>query len=156
MNSIELTEEHKSKLLEMCKTLFPEYEEIRFNINAKEYGVFIVMDNGNIIIHWFEFCTIYLSKKIIKSNLFQTHDIDILYNIFLENKIKESKPKVIYELIKLFPGSPKIGYKFDFTNIDTVRFNYRNQNGGLMTGHLSLSDILENKNWKEFFKKLKQ
>ena len=31
MKQIELTEEHKSKLLEMCKELFPEYVEIDFN-----------------------------------------------------------------------------------------------------------------------------
>lgn len=30
MKSIELTKEHKSKLLEMCKELFPEFNEWRF------------------------------------------------------------------------------------------------------------------------------
>lgn len=30
MKSVELTEKHKSKLLEMCKVLFPEYNEWRF------------------------------------------------------------------------------------------------------------------------------
>ena len=33
MTQIELTEEHKSKLLEMCNKLFPEYENIQINNN---------------------------------------------------------------------------------------------------------------------------
>ena len=30
MKNIELTENHKSKLLEMCKKLFPEYKDVVF------------------------------------------------------------------------------------------------------------------------------
>ena len=73
MKSIQLTEEHKSKLLEMCKILFPEYF---FDEEGEDYYI----DENNIInflipikenefkggeIHWFEFCMTWLSHKII-------------------------------------------------------------------------------------------
>jgi hypothetical protein len=66
MKAIELTEDRKEKLLEMCRALFPEYT-IRFNINGFDYGIFIVTkDAGNTlnITHWFEFCFTHLVNKI--------------------------------------------------------------------------------------------
>lgn len=80
MKSIELTEEHKSKLLEMCKALFPEY-----NLNSETgYGGLYFgegsidgmligylhddfndsIDDPNLYIHWFEFCVNYLPQKM--------------------------------------------------------------------------------------------
>jgi hypothetical protein len=67
MKAIELTEDRKEKLLEMCRALFPEYT-IRFNINGFDYGIFIVTkDAGNTlnITHWFEFCLTHLAEKIV-------------------------------------------------------------------------------------------
>jgi len=66
MKSIELTEEHKSKLLEMYNKLFPKISNS------------IIDDDGFInkyfhqdgehdwipLIHWFEFCMIHLIKKL--------------------------------------------------------------------------------------------
>lgn len=88
MKSIELTEEHKSKILEMCKALFPndefswEYEmygrglkeefndvlcvfhkldePIKHIHNDKEY----IQTEIDFNIHWFEFCTTHLFEKI--------------------------------------------------------------------------------------------
>jgi len=77
MQSIILTEEHKSKLLEMCKVLFPkdkvDYIEkgvIYFLINYFER---FDPNNSKVTfggwdktesIHWFEFCVNILSKKL--------------------------------------------------------------------------------------------
>lgn len=71
MKNIELTEEHKSKLLEMCKELFTEYD---FRINKplfcnNESLSTIQLGNKNVNIyeneiHWFEFVTIHLINKI--------------------------------------------------------------------------------------------
>ena len=78
MESIKLTKEHKSKLLEMCTKLFPknkldslQFGTLKFLINYYEKK-----DPNNskitfggwdkiIEIHWFEFCMTWLSHKII-------------------------------------------------------------------------------------------
>lgn len=70
MKNIELTEDHKSKLLEMCKVLFPEYPDLQFGVKekhnwSKEYLVFELTGNEPII-HWFEFCMTHLIVKLSK------------------------------------------------------------------------------------------
>lgn len=80
MKSIELTEEHKSKLLEMCNKLFDlgdgVYTNFRFKpthqfflCKTKEtenYIQWINDTNGKIEeIHWFEFCMTHLAEKIL-------------------------------------------------------------------------------------------
>ena len=114
MKPIELTEEHKSKLLEMCNKLFPGY---KWQFNS-DYSKGILWNdcviesllkwkvkgkNSQVLelnIHWFEFCMIYLYRKIIVlSNFtFQTEDfyqtvlvdyhnpIDYLYEEFKKLK----------------------------------------------------------------------
>lgn len=85
MKNIELTEDHKSKLLEMCKLLFPEYndfeitssfpyynsnklEGVQWIKNPIEDAICLIKDDKDDYrsktIHWFEFCMIHLSKKI--------------------------------------------------------------------------------------------
>lgn len=74
MKSIILTDDHKSKLLEMCKKLFPEY-----NIDNELYGGsdYVHFTGGKEIpnieydefeidecIHWFEFCMTHLPVRI--------------------------------------------------------------------------------------------
>ena len=74
---IKLTEKHKSKLLEMCNTLFPEYKRIeirdyQIDIDRNDYNpVFVDLYKGELTvpfdiysIHWFEFCMTYLIRKI--------------------------------------------------------------------------------------------
>lgn len=77
MKSIELTEEHKSKLLEMCKTLFPE-DIFSFDNDDGEDGIIDRNFAGDNIphekklswynegshFHWFEFCMTYLMYKL--------------------------------------------------------------------------------------------
>ena len=75
MKNIELTEDHKSKLLEMCKELFPEYVEIDFNKSGlltlwKEKCPSIQWSE----IHWFEFCMTYLLDKLHPDNDKQSKD----------------------------------------------------------------------------------
>ena len=97
MKNIELTEEHKSKLLEMCKILFPEYINIEFDedklyfltqkcfdINKKFGTQFsnedcdfeieeVYLEEYDVYIHWFEFCMTHLivelSKEFTKQGL---------------------------------------------------------------------------------------
>lgn len=76
MNPIQLTEEHKSKLLEMCKVLFPEYNWDISNQqgscgihSSKENQIFVYQGSNPYsfpisIIHWFEFCMTHLVEKI--------------------------------------------------------------------------------------------
>lgn len=80
MKQIELTKDHKSKLLEMCKELFPKYTIIPDNPNPNfltiswftNLGYFINLMNDetkeNTLIHWFEFVMTHLCDKIA-SNL---------------------------------------------------------------------------------------
>lgn len=101
MKALELTKEHKSKLLEMCKVLFPEYTTISNNKNPKfltiswfvKQGYFIhLMDDDlkeNRMIHWFEFCMTHLAEKMY--NRFYSLEVceDIrneqLYDCFINN-----------------------------------------------------------------------
>lgn len=62
MKAIELTEEHKAKLLEMCKVLFPK-RNIRFTVAPsakpafkKDYISYDIDFATGDSIHWFEFC----------------------------------------------------------------------------------------------------
>lgn len=90
MKQLELTEEHKSKLLEMCKILFPE-PEFSFWWEYEMYGRGLKQEFNDVLcvsetlnppinvgteekpyfrtnnyfnIHWFEFCINHLSKKV--------------------------------------------------------------------------------------------
>jgi len=86
MKSITLTQAHKSKLLEMCKILFPEYEIIcnhqdlenkvfinhtlgcgflRYPHSINELWVLHKKKDEFHVIHWFEFCMTHLAEKIL-------------------------------------------------------------------------------------------
>ena len=100
MKNIELTEDHKSKLLEMCKELFPEYIETYLGVNdydPEPDGYIYFTKNKNITrIHWFEFCMTHLCDKIFihdeSLNEFlltfnvDKHPIDYLYEEFKKLK----------------------------------------------------------------------
>ena len=119
MKNIELTKDHKSKLLEMCKVLFPknkvdslQFGTIKFLINYYERKD---INNSKITfggwdevieIHWFEFCIFYLIDKIFNEDQEEAylsnkdfykgglsfgdeHPIDILYNEFQKRQPKE-------------------------------------------------------------------
>lgn len=69
MKTIKITEKHKSKLLEMCKVLFPKYNHWKFGsmkISADYELWFYDENNKNYEIHWFEFCMTHLADKIFK------------------------------------------------------------------------------------------
>ena len=100
MKNIELTEDHKSKLLEMCRILFPEYPDLQFGVKekhnwSKEYLVFGLTGNEPII-HWFEFCMTHLCDKVFihdeSLNEFlltfnvDKHPVDYLYEEFKKLK----------------------------------------------------------------------
>jgi len=92
MKNIELTEEHKFKLSEMCKILFPEYEW-HFSYLEREGNIKYwndEMKNAKFI-HWFEFCILHLLPKfnfepdiLLNSELKNIHIIDYLYEEFKE------------------------------------------------------------------------
>ena len=65
MKKIELTKDHKVKLLKMCKELFPEYKLIDIHKN----GLFVLWEELPpsrkwFEIHWFEFCMTHLFLKV--------------------------------------------------------------------------------------------
>lgn len=93
MNPIQLTDEHKSNLLEMCQALFREYPY--FSLEDTEYGLVVYAFNkksekfwkeearinkekfdweyvykgeADLIINWFEFCMTHLCEKILNPN----------------------------------------------------------------------------------------
>ena len=111
MKSIILTDNHKSKLLEMCKKLFPEY-----NIDNELYGGgdYVHFTRGKEIpnieydefeidecIHWFEFCVTKLAPKILCQN---KSIINSSYskNYFLQNKIINSNEHIVNYLYEEF------------------------------------------------------
>jgi hypothetical protein len=108
MKPIELTQEHKSKLLEMCNKLFPQYQEIDIEIEdnyegTQDYVQLIKKCKITIYIHWFEFCMTHLVKKLkVRPSLLENrawstleltgskfrlnHPIDYLYEEFKKLK----------------------------------------------------------------------
>ena len=102
MNPIQLTPEHKTKLLEMCNKLFPK-EGIWFKILD---GQIYYSKNGKFpgfSIHWFEFAITHLCTKLFKDlklylkidimsyrgRLVQNtnHPVDYLYEEFKKLKL---------------------------------------------------------------------
>ena len=86
MKQIELTEKHKSKLLEMCKVLFPETHAKTWDID--EFIDYEPIDDENFqLFHWFEFCMTHLQDKIKQLNGFENNpDCDIeLMSCWYEN-----------------------------------------------------------------------
>jgi hypothetical protein len=85
MKVIELTEKHKTKLLEMCNKLFSS-EGIFFTINC---GDIYYSKNGKYpgkSIHWFEFCMTHLVEKII-ATFITTKDGDKIYKRTLNDDL---------------------------------------------------------------------
>ena len=94
MKSIELTEEHKSKLLEMCKNLFPEQE---FYWEYEMYGRGLKEDFNDVLqvyfkdkeawkrnlfpfnIHWFEFCFLHIFPKV--QQIFNANQLSNFYYV---------------------------------------------------------------------------
>ena len=68
MKAIELTEEQKEKLLEMCKSLFPEYEGIWFHsLHSTSLTGYLKTNKTQYCdfeIHWFEFCMTHLINSL--------------------------------------------------------------------------------------------
>ena len=105
MKSIQLTEEHKSKLLEMCKELFPTYNfefmrgKDEFGFDIYDYFTFYLIEDyennewykSKTDIHWFEFCMTHLAEKIdcdLAHNIIymKKHPVDYLYEEFKKLK----------------------------------------------------------------------
>ena len=96
MAPIQLTEEHKSKLLEMCEKLFPELEDFEIRDSMEDFCFqfeHICIEFGRkkelVIIHWFEFCSRYLMAKI--DHLYFEKIMDPLDPYSLQNKNKKLK-----------------------------------------------------------------
>jgi len=93
MKNIELTEEHKSKLLEMCNKLF--WNGCINKCDFNELGIlFIALDknykyNHKILkIHWFEFCMTHLVEKII-ATFIVNKDQDRIYKRTLNDDLSK-------------------------------------------------------------------
>lgn len=104
MNNIELTEEHKSKLLEMCNKLF--WKGCINKNDFRENNILLIAIDKNykynhkiLTIHWFEFCCKNLAFQIYNFNIGKTkttystfvgecvitsifHPVDYLYKEF--------------------------------------------------------------------------
>jgi len=116
MKPIELTEEHKSKLLEMCKALFPEYKW-EF---CSTYGTLNDITQVDALIrwknieehsqdyadsfHWFEFCLIHLYYELKRYGALTT---DFNYPLH-ETKLK-SKAVIIDILYEEYKKIKKHG-----------------------------------------------
>lgn len=128
MKLIKLTENHKSKLLEMCKILFPEYEHIQIRnyysmsdyvfqidkpdgsenngfdaiefLTEKGYQYEIEdYDGKGYSIHWFEFCMTHLAEKILDNSCGDISTSELGY--FSCGPIKEIHPvDYLYEEFK--------------------------------------------------------
>jgi hypothetical protein len=101
MKPIELTEEHKTKLLKMCKVLFPEYDvRLTKPLYSTPDAQFVQLGKKQLTkyeaeIHWFEFCVKILTPKILSYGIEQLGSecldnnknlIDYLYEEFKKLK----------------------------------------------------------------------
>lgn len=93
MKSITLTEEHKSKLLEMCNLLFPETKWHFWESNDESYPDGMIGYNQHIILgkhkeiqpalemHWFEFCMTHLLYQFLKHS--DVENLKYFDNVFM-------------------------------------------------------------------------
>ena len=95
MTTIELTKEHNSKLLEMCKVLFPEYKDLVVRDSMEDFcfdfeHICIEFNRKKelVIIHWFEFCMTHLAVAISKIKDYPSDLID--RNEFIKGIIEQS------------------------------------------------------------------
>lgn len=99
MKVLNLTEEHKTKLLEMCKVLFSEYKylifgdypgDMIFNKTVTfDSEQWLDMDEDEILsIHWFEFCMTHLAEKIIATFIVNKDD-DKVYKRTLNDDLSK-------------------------------------------------------------------
>ena len=99
MKHIKLTEEQKSRLLEMCNSLFPQvkwhfWESEKDDEIANDYigynqqvvlGEKINPWKDGLSIHWFEFCVIHLFPKL--NQWYNSHQLlDVLYQTIGNSK----------------------------------------------------------------------
>ena len=115
MNAIKLTDDQESKIIEMSYGLFPELE-IKWGGSDGYYGgpgdydmLRFKTDDDLDLIHWFEFCLMWLAPKILDNShgdietsdlgyfsygpdVKIDHPVDYLYEKFrqLELKIQQS------------------------------------------------------------------
>jgi hypothetical protein len=87
MKTVALTQEHKFKIYEMCKVLFPEYEQIDFYSvrPLTEHILGYLKTNkspvNDFCAHWFEFCTTHLLNRIWERA--EKYPKDHIYIIFI-------------------------------------------------------------------------
>lgn len=105
MKNIKLTKEHESKLLEMCKVLFPEYEW-DFSFIEREGNIKYwnnKMKNAEFI-HWFEFCWKILNKIMSneeKTNPAYVHECVVNFGMICFNNSEFQHPiDYLYEIFK--------------------------------------------------------
>lgn len=108
MKSLILTKKHKDLILEMCKTLFPEYSWTwRYEEDGWFCGIINAWESQNRCeeFHWFELCLNHLADRIYPKHPFNWwgqigrmvdrgwHPVDWLYREFkiYRNERKESK-----------------------------------------------------------------
>lgn len=110
MKALELTQEHKDKLLEMCNMLFPEYKYWDLHDGTCDLCTENTLDysleekpqwNSWNRIHWFEFCVKILGQKLLDIDddaddyydfigeccAATSHPIDYLYEEFKKLKL---------------------------------------------------------------------
>jgi len=103
MTSIQLTEDHKAKLLEMCKVLFPEYKYWKLHDGSCDSCTENTLDysleekpqwNSWDRIHWFEFCIVHIPDKLLQvaKKLEKTHILDYELDGRLIDSCYESHP----------------------------------------------------------------
>lgn len=107
-----LTDDQLEHLMEMCKKLFPEYDETMFYQLPTHEGeklklgkVFFFKDKIEFeaAIHWYELCLTYLFdrlvdpehaeahymywKKFMRALRFENHPVDFLYDLFTKKML---------------------------------------------------------------------
>ena len=104
MQAIELTQEQRDKLLEMCVKLFPEYKSIQFGVTQ----VFLPLNGLGLIVnvqhilfhvngtkyetfHWFEFCFLHVFPKV--QNILNAEQLSNFYYITIGYYEKSNKNK---------------------------------------------------------------
>lgn len=127
MQSIQLTEEHKSKFLEMCKELFPEKDINYVFINKffPDKGFLEFYDNDEWSqIHWFEFCITHLLYQIYP--IWRQEDVNCItdfhldiHNYYMSDYIENKEIHKNYEkyhpinyLYNKYKELQKLGYQF--------------------------------------------
>lgn len=87
MKRTQLSKEQKTNLIEICKSMFPEFNNISFGVSHWGDQVWFDQDGHNRHeFHWFELCATELPSRLFKAVLRENEKLEGRIGVYKETK----------------------------------------------------------------------